>query len=177
MTGRRLSPDVFAADYVGRPGERTFYIQVRAAEGTFSYLLEKQQLALLAEKLQEILLAIDREDTVRGAAPQRDPSLGLEAPVEAEWRVGAIGLGYDEANERIVILLRPGADDEDDNDDLEDDEASDRFYLRRDQGRAFVLHVTAVVAEGRPTCPLCGLPIDPDGHRCPATNGHHAEPG
>lgn len=172
MTGRQLSPDVFTADYVGRPGGRTFYLQVRGPEGAFSYVLEKQQLALLAEKLQEILLAIDHADTVRGASPQRDPALALEEPVLEEWRVGAIGLGFDETNDRVIVLLRP-VTDTDPNDDLEDDDAGDRFSVRRDQVRGFVLHVAAVVAEGRPTCPLCGLPIDSDGHRCPAVNGHH----
>ncbi|MGH2730258.1 MAG: DUF3090 family protein, partial [Actinomycetota bacterium] len=43
---------------------------------------------------------------------------------------------------------------------------------RRDQARAFVLHALAVIDEGRPLCMLCGLPIDPTGHACPASNGH-----
>jgi hypothetical protein len=44
--------------------------------------------------------------------------------------------------------------------------------LRRDQVRTFVLHAQAIVDEGRPLCQLCGLPIDPSGHACPASNGH-----
>jgi glutamate synthase domain-containing protein 1 len=45
---------------------------------------------------------------------------------------------------------------------------------REEQARAFVLHALAVVAEGRPLCQLCGLPIDPSGHICPASNGHRS---
>ena len=172
MTGRSFTPEIFTADYIGRPGDRTFYLQMRAPDVTVSYLLEKQQLVLLAEKLQELLLAVDRDDTIRSATPDRDPALDLETPVEEEFRVGAIGLGFDEAGDRLVVLLRP-AGDFDETEQPDEDDEGDRFFIRRDQARAFVLHAIAVVAEGRPTCPLCGLPMDPDGHRCPAVNGHH----
>ncbi|HEX2296635.1 MAG TPA: DUF3090 family protein [Actinomycetota bacterium] len=164
-----VTPDVFTADFTGAPGERTFYLQARGSSGVHSFLLEKQQVAILAEKLQEMLLMIDADDTIKSAAPQRDPALALEEPVEAEWRIGTIGLLYDEDRDVVVIVVQEVRSEEDEDDE---DDSGYRFFLRRDQVRSLVLHALAAVGEGRPLCQLCGLPMDPDGHVCPASNGH-----
>lgn len=166
MSEMQIVPDIFTADYVGTPGRRAFYVQSRSSSGTNTFSIEKQQVAVLAERLRDMLLAIDAEDTVRATPPARDPALALGEPVDAQWRVGTIGLGYEDESDRFVVLLQPVDDEE------TAEEESIRFSLRRDQIRSFVLHVAAVVEEGRPTCQLCGLPIDPEGHRCPASNGH-----
>lgn len=160
-----IVPDIFTADYVGVPGRRTFYLQSRSSSGVSTFGAEKQQVSVLAERLREMLLAIDDSDTVRAAMPARDPALALEQPIDPQWRIGAIGLGYDESSDRFIVLLQPVDDDE-------ENETSVRLMLRRDQIRSFVLHTAAIVDEGRPTCQLCGLPIDPEGHQCPASNGH-----
>lgn len=164
-----VNPDVFTADFVGTPGARTFYLQSRSGSGTHSFLIEKQQVAVLAEKLQEMLLMIDPEDTIKSAAPQRDPALGLDEPVEPEWRIGTIGLLYDEGRELVVVALQEAGGDEEEDDE---DDSGFRFFLRKDQVRALILHALAAVGEGRPLCQLCGLPMDPEGHVCPASNGH-----
>jgi uncharacterized repeat protein (TIGR03847 family) len=168
-----MSPTGFTADYTGRPGERTFFLQVKT-DATLTYQVEKQQVALLAERLREMLLLIDESDAVSTVPPQRDPGFALDAPIEPEWRVGAIGIGYSEESDNIIVSI--GQIIETEEDEVVDEDASPdfdhRFFLTRDQVRAFVLHVLAVVAEGRPTCQLCGLPMDPDGHKCPASNGH-----
>lgn len=170
---REISPDTFTSDYVGEPGKRSFFIQARSEEGIFTIGAEKAQVAALAEKLGEILLLVDRDDPVAGARPGRDPALEPTA-MAPEWRVGAIALAYEEALDLVAVLLEP----------LESDEPEVstpavveglRVMLRRDQARSFVLHALSVVSEGRPVCQLCGLPMDPDGHVCPASNGHHAE--
>lgn len=165
-----VTPDVFTADFVGEAGARAFYLQARGSSGVHSFLLEKQQVAILAEKLQEMLLVIDENDTIKAAVPQRDPALALSEPVEPEWRIGTIGLLYDEGRDVVVILLQEirGEDEEED----VEDESGYRFFLRRDQVRSLILHALAAVGEGRPLCQLCGLPMDPGGHVCPASNGH-----
>jgi uncharacterized repeat protein (TIGR03847 family) len=174
-----MNPEIFTADYLGKPGERTFFLQSRSSSGINSFLIEKTQVALLAEKLREMLVLIDQGDTIRAAVPARDPALSMSEPVEPEWRVGTIGLGYEEDGDRIVVLLQPvEPEQEQDAPQLEDDALVPggdvtRLYLRRDQVRSFVLHAVAVVAEGRPICQLCGLPMDPAGHKCPASNGHN----
>lgn len=168
-----IRPEVFTADYTGRPGERTFFLQSRSETLTLTYQLEKGQVEVLGEKLKELLLMIDASDPIRTATPQRDPAYALSAPIEPEWRVGTIGLTYEEAAELVVVALEPvGSAGEDDDAEPEVEEFEVRLMLRRDQARAFVLHALAIVAEGRPLCQLCGLPMHPDGHKCPASNGH-----
>ena len=166
------TPDVFTADYTGQPGERTFFLQARSGAGTWTYQLEKQQVAVLAEKIREVLLMIDASDTVASAVPQRDPALGLEAPIEPEWRIGTIGLSFEEDTDSIVVALDPVSEGEEEPGPDEVLDFAVRLLVPRPQARAFVLHSLAVVAEGRPQCQLCGLPMDPDGHICPASNGH-----
>lgn len=167
------APEVFTSDYTGRPGERTFFLQSRG-DVTLTYLVEKQQLLLLAEKLRDILLLVDPADAIASGAPARDPEFRLETPIEPEWRVGSMGLGYIEESDHVVVSMAPVAENEgEDVEELDEDRFEVRFLLRREQVRSFVLHALAVVDEGRPLCQLCGLPMDPDGHLCPASNGHH----
>jgi uncharacterized repeat protein (TIGR03847 family) len=171
-------PETFTADYVGEPGKRTFYLQARGEQGTSTFLLEKEQVALLAEKLGQLLMTIDSTDTIRSTPAKRDPALAMGEPLEPEWRIGAMGLAYDDDEDRVVVLVQPVEEEEDqENAEVAEAEESEgvRFVLRRDQARAFVLHAMAVVSEGRPLCMLCGLPIDPTGHACPASNGHRVE--
>lgn len=164
-----ITPGSFTADYTGQPGDRTFYVQSRG-DATLTFAVEKQQVELLAERLKEMLLLLDAADPIATATPARDPSFGLEDPIEPEWRVGTIAIGYVEESDRIVVSLAPVQDDPPE--DPEEIEFDARFFLDKDQVRAFSLHAAAVVAEGRPLCQLCGLPMDPDGHNCPASNGH-----
>jgi uncharacterized repeat protein (TIGR03847 family) len=170
MSEQDIVPDVFTADYVGEPGHRTFYLQIRTASATSTLLAEKEQVAVLADKLRELLVLVDSTDTVLASTPARDPALGLSSPIEPDWRVGAMGLAYEEDADRILIVVQQASGEEQE----EGDEEGVRVAVRRDQARAFVLHALAVVAEGRPLCQLCGLPIDPSGHICPASNGHRS---
>ena len=164
-----VTPDSFIADYTGQPGERTFFIQAKG-EVTRTYLAEKQQVELLAERLREMLVLLDPADAVISATPTRDPAVTLDAPIEPEWRVGTIALGYVEESDEVVVSF--AATQEEPPGDLEEIEFDMRFFLNKEQVRAFVLHALAIVGEGRPLCQLCGLPMDPSGHNCPASNGH-----
>lgn len=179
MSRLELAPDVFTADYSGQPGHRAFYLQARAGDTSFTFAAEKQQVALLAEKLTEMLLLIDAEDPVVSLSPRRIPS--LEAIfADPSWHVGAIGLSYDDETDRVAIELREVTEETPDEEAFEalgegaaSEGESARLILTRPQVRDFIVHAGGVVQEGRPICPLCGLPMDPDGHACPATNGHH----
>jgi uncharacterized repeat protein (TIGR03847 family) len=167
-----ITPEIFTADFTGEPGRRAFFLQARSSVDLFSFAVEKQQVQVLAEKLKEMLILIDQEDTIKASMPERDPALGLSEPVEPQWHVGTIGLAYDENEDRVLVVLHPTA--EEDEEELDEEEGV-RVFLRRDQVRTFTLHAEAVLGEGRPLCQLCGLPMDPAGHICPASNGHHLE--
>lgn len=173
MSDPELAPEVFTADYEGEPGNRTFYLQARSSASVATYLVEKQQVAALADELRRLLLLVDSDDTVARAEPARDPALSLVSPVAAGWRVGTMGLAYDQSTDRFLVTMAPlEADDDDAAAPTGEAGPEVALLLRRDQARAFVLHATAVVGEGRPSCRLCGLPMDPGGHVCPASNGH-----
>lgn len=168
MSGAPTPPELFTADYVGEPGRRTFFLQAQGSSEPGTFLIEKQQVEALAGRLRDMLILSDQEDMIRAAVPARDPGMAPTEPAEPEWRVGTIGLGYDEDSGNFVVALEEAVPD-----DASESGASVAYLLRRDQVRAFVLHALAVVSEGRPLCQLCGLPMDPEGHRCPASNGHH----
>jgi uncharacterized repeat protein (TIGR03847 family) len=165
------SPDAFSAGTVGPPGQRVFYLQVRADELTVTMRCEKQQVAALAEYFDGLLNDLD--PAPYGIVPE---DLALVEPVRELWTVGAIGVAYDEPRDRIVVVLEELTETEeslDDDDDLELDTtsgASVRVHLTRTQVSAFVRHSRELVASGRPPCRFCGLPVDPGGHPCPRMN-------
>lgn len=167
-----MEPLVFTADYVGTPGKRTFFLQARGEEISHNFLLEKDQVDLLAEKFRELLLLIDARDPIAGAQPERDPALALEEVAEPEMRVGSMGLSYDDDADRLILFINPVEQETEEDEPVVPEAEGVRLTLRRDQVRAFVLHAIAIVHEGRPICQLCGLPMDPEGHKCPASNGH-----
>ena len=169
-------PDRVVVGTIGLPGARTFYLQVRAGTQIVSIALEKQQSALLAEKIDEIL---DQLITVEGnpfSVPTSTPielvdNDQLEA-VQEQFRTGAMSLGWDPTTAQVVIEAYPITDvDADDNDEsLDEDGAkeSEMLLVRMPVGtaRAFAKRTREIVGAGRPTCPLCGYPIDADGHIC-----------
>jgi uncharacterized repeat protein (TIGR03847 family) len=171
-------PDYFTAGAVGEPGSRVFYLQVGIDGRTVvSFRCEKQQVGALGEHLANALRdlpAAEPEDV-----PERH---GLVQPVVPEWVVGSMGMAYDERSDRLVLIVQElvvrDEDDEDDEDgdplgDLEDEDAATaRFHLTRGQAVDFVALAEELVAAGRPPCPICGLPMSPDGHTCPRSNGH-----
>ncbi len=174
MSEIEVRPPVFTADYSGEPGRRAFFIQARSADELYTFALEKQQVQLLAEKLSELLLLVDADDAVASGVPSRDDTLQA-LPDSPRWRVGSIALAYQEDTELVVVVVAPFEPESVEGEDAappDEEQDSIRLVLTRDQVRAFVLHALGVVAEGRPLCQLCGLPMDPDGHACPASNGH-----
>ena len=171
--------DALGTGAVGEPGQRVFYLQARKETAQLTVLVEKEQVALLAT---EAVAFLDRiadeypEDTISlpaGEAELREPTVPL-------FRARLIGLGFDPERELVLIELRERSSDED---DAEEGEAPDvvpadeddegfiaRVYATRPQVRAMAARGAAVVAAGRPPCPLCDQPMDPAGHRCPRWN-------
>ena len=165
-------PDRLVVGTIGRPGEREFYLQVRDGRRVVSVALEKQQSALLAEKIDEMLDAIMASEDNRFSVPAETPvelldTAPLDQPVVAEFRVGTIGLGFDPSSAQIVVESQP-IDDSDEADGDEEREPSELLQVRIPVGaaRAFAKSTLEIVGAGRPTCPLCGAPLDGQGHVC-----------
>ncbi len=162
--------DKVTAGAVGEPGQRSFYIQARQGGRVVTILVEKQQVELLGTSILEILAKVGLET---GEGPSED-ELGLEPPLEPLWRAGRLSIGY--AEDRDLMLLEieeliEEADEEGEPDDVREP-ASVRLWATREQMLALARHGAEVAARGRPRCRFCGNPIDPEGHVCPAMNGH-----
>ncbi len=171
-------PERFVAGTVGQPGDRTFYLQATGGGRTVAVALEKVQVAVLAERLEELLEEVRRRAATDLPVPLAvDDTAPLDAPVDEEFRVGAMGLAWDAEDERVIVealaqaVAQPGAEAEPLSDDENGPDAL-RVRLTSDAARAFVKRAQRVVAAGRPPCPLCALPLDPEGHICPRQNGH-----
>lgn len=174
-------PERFVAGTVGQPGERTFYLQASGGGRIVSVALEKVQVALLAERLEELLEEVRRRGAgdIPAVAPKElEDTAPLDTPIEEEFRVGSMGLAWDGEDELVVIEALATQEVENEEDLVEPladvDEGPDALRVRitADETRAFIKRAERVVAAGRPPCPLCGLPLDPEGHICPRQNGH-----
>jgi uncharacterized repeat protein (TIGR03847 family) len=162
--------DKVTAGAVGEPGQRTFYLQAREGDRTVTILVEKEQVELLATSILEILATIGTET---GEGPP-DETLELEPPLEPLWRAGRLSIGYAEDRDRMLLELQElieGAEEEEPDPDLPEP-ARVRLWATREQMLALSRHGAAVAARGRPRCRFCGNPMDPEGHTCPAMNGH-----
>ncbi|MEQ6899706.1 DUF3090 domain-containing protein [Nocardioides sp. YIM 152588] len=167
------SPQRFVAGTVGEPGQRAFFLQAREDARLVSVGLEKQQVAALAERVDELLDQVMAEATTQSVVPAMAP-LGmvddgpLDQPIDEEFRAGTMTLSWDPSDERVVIeVFRLG-------EDLEDETEPEEMLVVRlepGQARAFVQRAERVLEAGRPTCPFCGQPIDAEGHLCVRANG------
>lgn len=178
------TPDRFITGTVGEPGNRVFFLQARTAGRISSVALEKVQVAALADRLGDMLDELVRRG-VEGAeeVPGAVGDTGsLDEPVIEAFRVGTLALAWDVQDELVVIEARAFDEDDDEaeedadpeDDDEDDDEGPDilRVRITPAYAREFIARALRVLAAGRPPCPLCGKPLDPQGHLCPRRNGH-----
>jgi uncharacterized repeat protein (TIGR03847 family) len=172
-------PDRFVAGSVGQPGDRTFYLQASSSNRVTSVVLEKFQVSLLAERIDELLDEVLRRTggtDIPAAAPAALRDDGpLDLPLTEEFRVGAIALAWDSDGDRVVIEAQEESDQP--VEPLADEvppggPAVLRVRISPGAARAFAQRALQLVAAGRPPCPLCGLPLDASGHVCPRQNGH-----
>jgi uncharacterized repeat protein (TIGR03847 family) len=187
-------PDLFTAGAIGPPGQRVFYLQAREGDALVTLKCEKEQVRALAEYLGQLLEQL-------GPVPAAAGDLALVEPISAAWIVGSIAVAYDEGTDRVVLVIEEieEAEAEDEGGEGEPEPAapaapepegeegeeaasgegaegaSGRVRLTRVQTAAFIERARALVRAGRPTCRLCGRPINPGGHRCARTNGHRVD--
>ncbi len=171
-------PSRFVAGTVGQPGERTFYLQASDESGrTVSVALEKTQVQVLADRMSELLDEIaERPGTVIPPDARLDDLEPLTAPVDEEFRVAAMGLAWDAAAQAVVVEAVAAGDEPIEEDAIlsDSDEGPDalRVTITPVVARAFIARARRVIAAGRPSCPLCSMPLDPTGHVCPRQNGY-----
>jgi len=175
------APDHFTAGTVGPPGQRTFFLQARDEATLLTLKVEKEQVAALAEYLAGLLA---RMPVDAAEVPQ---DLDLVEPIEPAWAVASIAVGYDNGSDRILVVANEVAEPDESEETEEGEEraareepeeapaagtAAARFSITRPQAAGFVVRARALIRSGRPVCPLCSQPKDPEGHVCPRANGH-----
>ena len=175
-------PDRFVAGTVGEPGDRTFYLQASEDLRTISVTIEKQQVAVLAERLGSLLEEVASRFGAEIPADVPDELVDtgpLNVPVEEEFRVGTMGLGWDSESSAVVVELLAITEGEVDEtvvlDDTEEGPDAVRVFLSPVAARAFADRADRVVNAGRRPCPLCAEPLDPEGHICPRQNGYRRD--
>ena len=168
-------PERFVAGTVGEPGGRTFFLQARSGQRLVSVALEKQQVAVLAERIDELLDEVmantGNETLIPAVAPVGlDDSEPLEQPIDEQFRAGTMTLSWDPGIARVVIEVFPLTEAAEEDEEAEPEEV---FLVRLEAGhaRAFVKRAALVIDAGRRDCPFCGNPIDPEGHLCVRANG------
>lgn len=172
-------PDRFVAGTVGEPGERSFYLQATESARKVSVLLEKQQVSVLSERIGTLLEEVSRRfgAAVPSTTPENEVDTSpLDVPVEEEFRVGTMGLGWDAESKSVVVELLAVTEEEVDEsvvlDDTEEGPDALRVFLTPGRARAFATRAERVVGAGRRQCPLCTQPLDAAGHVCPRQNGY-----
>ncbi len=170
------NPARFVAGTVGEPGDRTFFLQARDGKRLISVSLEKEQVNLLGDRLNELLDQVgiaEGIDTSLVGPADLEP---LDNPIEDEFRVGTLALGWNSRSAQVVVEAHAQTESFDDVPELEEDsdEGPDVLRVRMDSmaARAFARRALSVVSAGRPPCPLCEFPLDPRGHICPRANGY-----
>jgi uncharacterized repeat protein (TIGR03847 family) len=152
---------------VGEPGQRTFYLQGSRGSQTISLVIEKEQAAMLANSLQTFLEELETQhpSETRDADESVMQDMRLRQPVEGLFRVGNMGMGYNETGDQIVLVAYELVEEDEDPNVVS-------FWASRAQMSALIERAREVVAAGRPICGNCGRPMDPEGHFCPNRNGH-----
>ena len=161
--GRALSVD---AEAIGEPGQRRFRLLVSSSAQSASVWMEKDQLASMGAWFQEVATRLDKERPA--SEPDVEP-LPFPATFDLEFRASQIGLGFVEEEELFAIQAFDSAAGQ------PRDAPFFRCSLSRGQCRTLSRKIDQLVAAGRPICPLCESPIDPQGHACPKANGHRAD--
>ncbi len=151
--------DALTTGTEGPPGQRVFYLQARHGTQIVTLRLEKAQVAALVTYLKALITDLPPP----GELPT---DLELVEPLVAEWVVGSLGVTYDEEGDRVVLVVEELVEEG-------EEAAKVRITATREQVAALSRHGASVVQAGRPPCPLCGQPLDPQGHVCIRLNGHH----
>jgi uncharacterized repeat protein (TIGR03847 family) len=170
-------PDRFVAGTVGPPGQRTFFLQASEGRRLSSVSLEKQQVSVLADRINDLLDSYAGGAGGDHAATEVEDNAPLDTPIEDEFRVNTLSLGWDD-DRNVIIIECIDRDPDESPEEATADEVLPaeprliRVVLSPARARAFARRCQAVVAAGRPPCPFCGGPLEVEGHICPRANGY-----
>ncbi|MCS6910586.1 MAG: DUF3090 family protein [Anaerolineales bacterium] len=166
-----LNPVTFlTTGFIGQPGKRVFYLQAARGHQVITLIVEKLQVEALAQGILEFLRELEERfpNLTAAEADYHPEQMRLQTPLDPAFRVGQMGLGYDAERDLVVLVAQEVTTEE----RSVEEAGVARLFATRAQMRSLAEHGRHIVRQGRPICPLCGQPIDPEGHFCPRRNGH-----
>ncbi len=158
------------ADAIGKPGQRVFYIQGWQDDRVVSVIVEKVQIQSLAMGCEQFFSEIVKQypDLPEAAGDFDEAKMHISPPVDPLFRAGEIGLGYDADRDLMILVVREILTEGQDTEEA----GLVRYWCTRAQLKALCRWGIQVAERGRPICPQCGQPMEPEGHFCPKKNGH-----
>lgn len=163
-----LNPvDLITVDAIGKPGSRVFYIKGKKGDETISLIIEKVQLQTLILGIKDFLeeISIRFEKLSAPVLDYKEKEMQINPPVDPLFRVGNMGLAYDEAQDTVCIIAKEATT-------TDEDSGVVRYWCSRTQLLSVAGWAAVVLERGRPICPQCLQPMEPEGHFCPKKNGH-----
>jgi len=156
-------------DAIGKPGQRVFYLQALYKDQLITLLIEKIQIQTLAVGVEQFLTEITEKfpGLPEASTAFNEVEMRIYPPVDPVFRVGELGLSYDSDQDKLILVAREAGPNE-----STDQNRTARFWCTRSQLRAMCHWGIEVTNRGRPICPQCGEPMEPEGHFCPKKNGH-----
>jgi uncharacterized repeat protein (TIGR03847 family) len=162
--------DLLTTDAIGKPGKRVFYLQGSQGQRVVTLLVEKVQIQTMALGVEQFLAEIMKRypDLPPSEGEYREEVMKILPPVDPLFRVGDLGLAYDHESDLAVLVAREVVPEGGDAEET----GVVRFWCTRSQIRSLSQWALVVASRGRPVCPYCGEPMEPEGHFCPKKNGH-----
>jgi uncharacterized repeat protein (TIGR03847 family) len=164
----RLEPES-----VGEPGKRTFRIIAESDSSVAEIWLEKEQLFQLALAVHQLLATV-REGEDAAAAASAPVEREADPLTRVDFKAGRLALRHEDSHGMFIIEAHHIEESE----FLDEESPPDvALWAGREMVLRFADEALKLCAAGRPLCPLCGAPMDPEeqgGHKCPRVNGNHA---
>lgn len=137
--------DFITIGTIGPKGQRVFHLQAGRDEQLITLTFEKEQASALAESIANMLREIEEEFSAKtGSVVLSDYDMDLREPILPLFRVGQIGLGYDNVHDRLMVIFS-----ELQNEGAEGEPRIVRLSATREQMSALAESARNVVQQGR----------------------------
>lgn len=170
---------LIGAESIGEPGNRRFRIYIRSSRGTASLWIEREQLDVLGQVMEKLIANMTSGLPLRIEAAAKAPKLpptpaNFPEEPDIEFPIGNMQVGYDKHLDRAILRAGPLVLIERDGEYFAPDEHDFPFsvIISRPQAQQLTLHIRGIIAAGRPRCPFCNRPMQPN-HLCEKVNGYH----
>ena len=150
----------FVPETFGKPGQRTFRINVVSESSDAKLWLEKQQ-------LEELCLTIIETDEYTKKETLTDtrkvPKDIMQSQLTyLDFKVLKLAFGFNTESNLFIIEAY----------EVDNETPTVRIWATRKSSLDFADKGLKIVSEGRASCELCKKPMDPEGHHCERKNGH-----